>query len=609
MWDFLFNSLRGRMILLSLIIVNVPILGGGYLMKRSAEQSLLDEKKHKLAAMAALLDARLEQDGYEGILQKRGAAGMSREEKIRVLNQELASVTDEVARTSPGLGVGYYGRDLDAILTYGPSAELGEKVGRSIDSTHPGREVMATNEFRVESGALVRGNIMNAMHPVQRNGRVIGYIWANELTDDIEAQLSSMDKGITLSMLAGVVLSMVLILGLGEGVLRDVRTIVRGLRELRFDLRKRIMGLRGELGEIADSINEMAVALADARNLSEIIMDSIADGIIAVDNAGRITAVNSVAESLTGFTSQELIGKSYDQVFCQDPSFHSFLLDTLRTGEPHIGCQLAYPVRHGTIWVSASTSLLKNFKGEVMGAVTVFRDLSERKRLEEQVNRANRLATLGELMAGVAHEIRNPLTSVKGFLQHFQSSSKNEEWRLYLPVLLQEVDRMNRIIETLLYFSRPTQTAVLPTDLNRILSDALTLVARRSDSKNVEFEVHVEDGLPLVELDGEQFRQVVLNLLINSVQAIQESGTVTVEAKSLPDTDEVLLSFADSGSGILPGVREKIFDPFFTTKPAGTGLGLAFVQRIVSARGGQVFVEDNAGGGAMIKIVIPRLYH
>ena len=93
------------------------------------------------------------------------------------------------------------------------------------------------------------------------------------------------------------------------------------------------------------------------------------------------------------------------------------------------------------------------------------------------------------------------------------------------------------------------------------------------------------------------------------MQSIQESGTVTVEAKSLPDTDEVMLSFADSGPGILPEIREKIFDPFFTTKPAGTGLGLAFVQRIISARGGQVFVEDNVGGGTLIKIVIPRPYN
>lgn len=609
MWDFWFKSLRGRMILLSLIIVNVPILVGGYLMKRSAEQALLEEKKSKLAAMAALLDFRLEPNGYEGILQRRGALGKPRDEQIRILNQELAAVTDEIAAASPGLGVGFYARDLDAILTYGPSGELGHTIGRSIDSSHPGRDVMDANQFRVESGALVRGNIMNAMRPVQRNGRVIGYIWANELTDDVQAQLAAMDRGVTLSMFVGAVLSLALILGLTEGVVRDVKKIVQGLRELRFDLRKDITGLKGEMGEVADSINEMASALANARTLSENIMDSMTDGIIAIDNSGRITAVNAMAERLTGFAAQELVGKFYEEVFCRDPSFDSFLLHTLRTGELHIGYETAYPVRSGKLWISATTSPLRNYDRDIIGAVAVFKDLTERKRLEEQVNRANRLATLGELMAGVAHEIRNPLTSIKGFLQYFQTDRDDEEWQHHLPMLLREVDRMNRIIEALLYFSRPSQSVVAPTDLAEVLQSTLMLVSNRADSKGISFDVHVKDDLPLVELDREQFKQVFLNLLINSAQAMEQSGSVEIEVSCQQETDEVKLSFADSGPGIPESIREKVFDPFFTTKKTGTGLGLAVVQRIVSARGGRVFIEDHPGGGALIRIVIPRVYN
>jgi two-component system sensor histidine kinase AtoS len=594
------------MILVSLIIVNVPILVAGHLMKRSAEESLLQEKKNKLAAMTALLDTRLEPDGYEGILDRRGAAGKSREDRIHALNEELAAVTDEIAASSPGLGVGFYGRDLDAILTYGPSTQLGHTVGRSIASDHPGREVMAQNEFRVEFGALVRGNIMNAMRPIQRKGRVIGYIWANELTDDVRSQLNTMDRGITLSMTVGVILSMILILGLTEGVLRDVRKIVRGLRNLRFDLRHRIAGLKGEMGEVADTINEMAVALADARSLSENIMDSMADGIIAVDNLGGITAVNTMAERMTGFSARELMGKSYEEVFCRDPSFKSLLLHTLRTGEAHIGLETSHPARMGTLWISTSTSLLKNHDGAVIGAVAVFKDRTERKRLEEQVNRASRLATLGELMAGVAHEIRNPLTSIKGFLQYFQKDGNNEEWRTHLPMLLKEVDRMNRIIDELLYFSRPSRSALVPTDLAGLLQDTLMLVRSRAERKDISFEVRPAEGLPFVQLDGEEFKQVFLNLLINSVQAVGETGTIRVEAAYLEETDEVELCFADSGPGIPPSIREKVFDPFFTTKQTGTGLGLAVVQRIVFARHGRIFIEDNSGAGALIRIVIPR---
>lgn len=608
MWDFWFRSVRGRMILVSLIIVNVPILVGGYLMKRSAEQALLEEKQSKLAALAALLDTRLGSDGYEGILIRSGGVDKPRGEKIRILNRELTAATDEIAAASPGLGVGFYSRELDAILTYGPSDKLGHTTGRSIDRDHPGREVMAANEFRVESGALVRGNIMNAMRPVERKGKVIGYIWANELTDDIQTQLTAMDKKVTWSMLAGAALSLVLILTLTHGLGRDVRRIVSGLRELRFDLRKRITGLKGEMGDVADSINEMAAALATARTLSENVMDSVAEGIIALDNAGRVTVVNAMAERLTGFSAQELVGKLYKDVFCKDPSFNSYLLDTLHTGEIHIGCETSYPTRTGKLWISGTTSPLRNHDGVIIGAVGIFKDLTERKQLEEQVNRSSRLATLGELMAGVAHEIRNPLTSIKGFLQYFQAERDEKEWQDYLPMMLREVDRMNSIIESLLYFSRPCQASVTPTDLGELLKSALMLVSARGDSNGISFDINVQDNIPAVELDREQFKQVVLNLLINSVQAMGNSGQVSIKVSCHAETDEIILEFSDSGPGIPEEIREKVFDPFFTTKKTGTGLGLAVVQRIVSARGGRAIIEDGSGAGALLRIIIPRLY-
>lgn len=599
------RSLRGRMILLSLVIVNVPILVTAYLLKQSAEQSLLSEKESKLAAIAALMDARLGTGGYEEILARHGVLDKPREERILLLNRDLAGVTDEIAAASPGLGVGYYSKDLDAILTYGPSRVLGHTVGMSIPADHPGRTVMEQNTFRVEFGALVRGNIMNAMRPVERQGRVIGYIWANELTDDVRAQLSAMDRRLSLSMGVGMLLSLLLILGLTEGVVRDVQRIVRGLRELRFDLRRRITGLRGEMGEIAETIHEMADSLASARSLSENIMASMVDGVIAVDTVGTITAVNATAERLTGFPASEIIGRPYSDIFCKDPSFESLLLETLQAGRSHIGSEVGYQGRRGLLWTSVSTSRLRSADGDVIGAVAVFKDLTERKRLEEQVQRANRLATLGELMAGVAHEIRNPLTSIKGFLQYFRSGSREGEVERYVPLMLQEVDRMNRIIDTMLYFARPSQSTVLPTDLSDVLRDTLVLVKSRSGKKDIHYEVRIDEPLPLVSVDTEQFRQVFLNLLVNAGQAISEKGVIRVVGAVIPQSGDVSLTFEDTGPGIPEEHRAKIFDPFFTTKLAGTGLGLAVVQRIVTAHGGEIHVGSSADGGASIQLIIP----
>lgn len=605
MWRQWFKSWRGRLIVLSLLIVNIPILVAGFAMEQSAEQSLLEEKKNKLAAVSYILDSRLGPDGFAGILRRHGATGAPREEQIRILNRELAGVTDEIAASAPGLGAGFYSRDLDAIITYGPAKNFGHTVGWSIEKDHPGRTVMAANEFRVEFGTLVRGNIMNAMRPVYREGQVIGYIWVNELTDDIQTQLAAMDRGLTVSMTVGLLLSVLLILSLTGSMIKDVQTVIKGLRQLRFDLRQPITGVTGEIGEVAATINEMAAALGDARTLSENIMESMADGIIAVDTEGKITAFNRAAETMTGFAAPEVIGRYYGDLFSQDTDFNSRLLATLRTGEPYIGSKIEYPIRHGKLWISVTTSMLRDINGKILGAVVVFEDLTERKRLEEQVSRADRLATLGELMAGVAHEIRNPLTSIKGFLQYFQTAGSEEERATYLPMLMREVDRMNRIIETLLYFSRPCQEKAVPTDLAKVLQDTLILLQSQAKSHGIVFDAFIEEGLPLVSIDGEQFKQVFLNLLLNSLQAMDHEGTIKVSARHLRETDEIEVRFADTGPGIPAAIRAKVFDPFFTTKQTGTGLGLAVVQRIVAARGGHILIEDNPAGGAVIRILVP----
>ncbi|MDF2501974.1 MAG: signal transduction histidine kinase, nitrogen specific, NtrB [Anaerosporomusa subterranea] len=606
MKDFLAKSLRRRLILLALIIVSVPILVAGLVMEKSAEQSLLDEKKNKLAAIAYIVDVNLGEGGFDKILSERGALGASRQQKIEVLNQALTGLTDSLALSAPGLGVGFYSRDLDAIITYSPSDKFGYTVGQSIGDTHPGREVMETNELHVEFGSLVRGNILNAMRPLARDGRVIGYIFVNELTGDIHSQVAQMDRGLVIAVAIGLTLSILLILRVTEDMVKDVQTVIRGLRKLRFNLREPITGVSGELGEIASTINDMASALGNARTLSENIMDSIGDGVISVDTVGKITAFNRAAETLTGYAAVEAIGKHYGDLFAEDASFHSRLLDTLQTGQAHFEGMMEYPVKNKKLWISVTSSVLKDIDGNILGAVTVFKDLTERKQLEDQVSHADRLAILGELMAGVAHEIRNPLTSIKGFLQYFQNAGSAEERAQYLPMLIGEVDRMNRIIETMLYFSRPCQKVVVQTDVTLVLQETLFLVQSRAKSHGVRFEVAIEPNVPLVNLDGEQFKQVFLNLLINSLQAIDHEGKITVSAQYLPDTDEVEMTFADTGPGIPHDIREKVFDPFFTTKQAGTGLGLAVTQRIVIAQGGTIDIGDNPGGGALIRIVIPR---
>ncbi|AJQ25813.1 two-component system sensor histidine kinase AtoS [Pelosinus fermentans] len=606
MRNFFPKTLRYQMLLLILMIVSVPILLIGYTVKIQAEKALLQEKQIKLFGIARLLDHHLG-NGFDTILSERHMLDKKRSDKIKALNERLASYTDIVAEVNTGIGVGYYSKELDAIITYGPSDTYANKVGISIEELHPGRKVMETGQSMVQFGKLVRGNIMNVMLPIERNGQIVGYIWANELTDDVQAQLKVMDKNIVWSVLIGILVGMMLTVGLTNRFVKDVEEIKRGLQRLRFNLKKPIVSMEGEIGEIVDEINHMAQSLIDARSLNENIMYSIADGVVTVDTEGMITTMNQAAQQITGFTLEEVIGRRYKEIFRENDQFHSLLLDTLVSGTNHIGIEINYPVKEKYIYISISTSILIDSHNKTIGAVVVFKDLTQQHSLQEQVYRAERLAALGELMASIAHEIRNPLTAIKGFVQYLQNVDSDEERQEYMPIIIKEVDRVNRVIEQLLYFARPYKTHYIWVNINELIESTLVLVQNKTTRHKVEFRLFLADSLPQVEADAEQIRQVLLNLLINAMQAITDKGSVIIDTWQ-PDPSFVCVRITDTGNGIREENRKKIFDPFFTTKSAGTGLGLAVVQRIISAHYGQVEIESQVNEWTAVTLKLPVVH-
>ena len=600
------QTLRNKMILFTLIIVSIPILLTGYVAKRETQAALLAEKQNKLFGIALLLDSYLGEN-YNEILAANNTQLADRATKIKVLNEALKSYTDTVTAAYPGVGAGYYSKELDAIITYGPSADYASKVGLAIGDEHPGRTVMSTGERLVGFAPMVRGDIMNAMVPVTRQGEVIGYIWANELTDDIHAQMAAMDRNIYLAVSLGIIISLLLFFWLNRGFIRDVGTIKNGLEQIRFDLDHRIAPLEGEMGQIGEAINHMTCSLLNAQTLNQNIMHSIADGVITVDIDGNITSANKSAEMLTGYTSAEIVDKPYKEIFCEGKHFNSLLLDTLATGASYIGVETDYPVKNRSIHISISTSRLKDSTNQIIGAVVVFKDLTEQHRLQEQMLRAERLASLGEIMAGVAHEIRNPLTAIKGFVQYLQVADTEAEREEYMPVIIKEVDRVNRVIETLLYFSRDCKADYRPMNINDLIEETLVLVKNTGTRHRLEFKLQLAQGLPWVEGDAEQLKQVLLNLLINAVQAVPEQGMIAIKTWQ-EQAGAVQVRITDTGQGIDEAELSKVFDPFFTTKAAGTGLGLAVVQRIMNAHNGRIDIQSEVGKGTAVTLEIPVVH-
>jgi two-component system sensor histidine kinase AtoS len=242
----------------------------------------------------------------------------------------------------------------------------------------------------------------------------------------------------------------------------------------------------------------------------------------------------------------------------------------------------------------------------MIGAVVVFKDLTEKRQLQEQIRRADRLATLGEMMAGIAHEIRNPLTAIKGFVQYLQEVDSEEQRQEYMPVIVKEVDRVNRVINELLYFARPNPTQYQVVDISELIAKTLVLVKNKTTTHKVEFDIELGEGAYQVEADAEQICQVLLNLMINAIQAIPDKGRVIVRIWH-ENGERIYIEVKDNGSGIKEEELEKIFDPFFTTKPAGTGLGLAVVQRIINAHHGKIQITSDYGKGTIVLIELPVL--
>ncbi len=489
MWP---RSLRGRLLILTVVVVALPILVAGYFMMVGAEKALVAEKQQKLFGAARMLDQFLV-GSYDDILRRQRDVGPDRGARIAALNRELAAYTDQVAAAYPGIGVGYYSRELDAIITYGPSDIYADKVGLPIGPTHEGRIVMATGRPRVQEGALVRGEIMNAMHPVVRDGRVIGYIWANEFTADIQAQISAMTRQAYLAILLGLILGIAGVVFLVGRLATDIGRIKGGLMDLKNDLTHELPRLGGEMGEISAAINDMA------------------------------------------------------------------------------------------------------------------RSLTAKRRLEEQVQRAERLALAGELAAGLAHEIRNPMMAVKGFAQLLREEITPAEQREYSDIIIRETGRMNRLIEELLTFARPPAAGVGPADINTVVADSLLLIEPKAARSRIELVRSLAPALPRVNVDSERLKQVLINVLINASQAVDHDGEIRASTYFEPDDGTVRVSVADTGVGISPENIAKLFDPFFTTKEGGTGLGLSVAGRLMESWGGKILVDSTLGRGSVFTLVLPAL--
>jgi two-component system sensor histidine kinase PilS (NtrC family) len=373
------------------------------------------------------------------------------------------------------------------------------------------------------------------------------------------------------------------------------------------------------LRENRRELNEARAQLNRALFDTETILENLSSGLTTIDAGGAVRHANRAAGEIFGIPPASMQGKHYLDVF--GPGFEEFaarIRESLEHGAEGTRYEARVKTAAGrTVPLGISTSLLLGAAGERRGAVVLFQDLSEVKALEEKIRRGKTLAAIGELSAGIAHEIRNCINPISGSVEVLQRELKvkGENARL-LELIVRESERLDNFVRELLEYARERPLKAERADASELVSESIELARRHPSATPGKQVIWKGPAEPVwIEVDFDQMKQVLTNLLINGLEAIEEQGSVTVRLEKdrraagmwgRSAGSRALLEVKDTGVGIEPAHVEQVLDPFFSTKQGGTGLGLAIANRIVERHGGTLEVESRVGVGTTMSVWIPQ---
>lgn len=340
------------------------------------------------------------------------------------------------------------------------------------------------------------------------------------------------------------------------------------------------------------------------------LLDNTSDMIVTLDTEGRVASFNRGGEAMLGYDRAEVIGRPLS-VLHRDPEECADLLRRVeeREGLSGLDTQLLHKNGERVVNTQLTLSVLRDEDGEPVGFVGISRDVSEQKQLQGALIQSEKMAAMGKLAASVAHEINNPLTGILTFSESLAEDAPPDDPNIKdYELIFHEAMRCRDIVKELLDYSRLDKPHRVTTRVNRVIERSLNLVERQATFKDVTVELQLAESLPPSSLDPGQMQQVFLNLMINAVDAMERSGTLTIISGVAADDRLVEVSVRDTGCGIPARDIEKIFDPFYSTKGKhGNGLGLNVVQSIVGQHGGHMEVESVVGTGTVFYVRLPMV--
>jgi len=345
-------------------------------------------------------------------------------------------------------------------------------------------------------------------------------------------------------------------------------------------------------------------SLAKIKVFSETVIKNMPFGLIATDENGKIAYFNQEAESILHISNQRVMGKNPGQVLPE--KFWAYSRD-LTENESEIERDISFSLDgERTVSLEFNVSSLKGDSGEFLGDIVLFRDLTEINNLKMEIEKNQRLASLGNLAAGVAHEIRNPLSSIKGFATYFKERYKDiPDDKKTAEIMVQEVERLNRVISQLLEFASPVKIHKKSVSMVTLIQHSLKMIEGHAREKNIEIKTDLDHRIKDLYIDPDKINQVFLNIYLNAIEAMENNGTLYVRFTEDKRNNMAKVEISDTGKGIITEDLTHIFDPYFTTKQSGTGLGLAIVHKIIESHKGDIRVESERGAGTTVTILLP----